>query len=280
MAIGNDMIAIIDYGMGNLRSVQKAFERVGACAQIVSQPDQIARAEKVVLPGVGAFRDAIAHLRSQHLVDPVRDAVRSGRPFLGICLGLQLLFDISYEDGEYPGLGILPGKVVRFDFSSLPGAAELKIPQMGWNQLQWTADCPVLRGIAPGTHFYFVHSYHVVPSEPGSVNPVSEPGSVNPISEPGSVNAISEPGSVNPVFSARPDSRAAERRATRDFPGSQSPALRDVPGSQSPALNVATCCYGYDFAAMVWRDNLFATQFHPEKSQSAGLQLLENFTRL
>ena len=213
--------------MGNLRSVQKAFERVGGPAQIVTTPEQIARADKVVLPGVGAFRDAIGQIRSQGLVDPIQEAIRSGRPFLGICLGLQLLFDISYEDGEYHGLGILPGKVVRFDFSSLPGSASFKIPQMGWNQLQWSEPCRLLHGIAPGTHFYFVHSYYVAPEAPDA----SRPGD-------------------------------------------------PVRGGRGGPLNIATCNYGYDFAAMVWRDNLFATQFHPEKSQTAGLALLRNFAAL
>jgi imidazole glycerol-phosphate synthase subunit HisH len=207
------MIAIIDYGMGNLRSVQKAFERVGAQAEIVTTAEQIRRAERVVLPGVGAFRDAIAHLREQGLVDPVIEAARSGRPFLGICLGMQLLFDLSYEDGEHRGLGIVPGRVVRFRFAA--GSAQeqkLKIPHMGWNQLTWDTACPLLEGLARGTYFYFVHSYHVAPSD--------------------------------------------------------------------PAIARAQCSYGYDFTAMIWRNNLFAAQFHPEKSQEAGLTMLQNFAAL
>lgn len=206
------MIAIVDYGMGNLRSVQKAFERVGAAAQIVREPEAIARADKVVLPGVGAFRDAIGHLREQGLVEPLIEAVNSGRPFLGICLGLQLLFDTSYEDGEYQGLGIVPGRVVRFDWQGRPGTEGLKIPHMGWNQLQWSEPCPLLAELDPGQYFYFVHSYYVEP-------------------------AVVE-------------------------------------------IRQARCEYGHDFTAMIWRDNLFATQFHPEKSQEAGLKLLGNFARL
>ncbi len=206
------MIAIVDYGMGNLRSVQKGFERVGADARIVSSAEEIDRAAKVVLPGVGAFADAIEHMRRQGLVEPVVRAIESGRPFLGICLGLQLLFDVSYEDGEYTGLGIVPGKVVRFDFDGLPAARGLKIPHMGWNQLWWDESCPILNGLDQGTHFYFVHSYHVQPIE------------------------------------------------------------ADV--------RVARSDYGVEFVAMVWRDNLFATQFHPEKSQRHGLCILENFSRL
>jgi glutamine amidotransferase len=207
-----DVIAIIDYGMGNLRSVQKAFERVGADARIVSSEDEIERASRVVLPGVGAFADAIANLRKQGLVEPVLQAIESGRPFLGICLGLQLLFDVSYEDGEHTGFGMVPGKVVRFDFADLPAARGLKIPHMGWNQLHWDEPCPLLAGLTSGTYFYFVHSYHVQPVE------------------------------------------------------------ADV--------KTARCDYGVEFVAMIWRQNLYATQFHPEKSQKSGLKILENFTRL
>lgn len=206
------MIAIIDYGMGNLRSVQKGLERIGAEARIVTAPEQIHAAEKVVLPGVGAFRDAMAHLRDRNFVDAIRQAVDSGRPFLGICLGLQLLFDVSYEDGEHTGLGIIPGQVRRFDFSDDPDLAGLKVPHMGWNQLTWTADCPMLRGLTSGEYFYFVHSYHVVPAD--------------------------------------------------------------------PAVTVGRCNYGHDFTAMIWRDNIYATQFHPEKSQKAGLEMLADFSAL
>ncbi len=128
------MIGIIDYGMGNLRSVQKAFQRYGADARIITTPAEMLQADKVVLPGVGAFADCIQHLRDRGLVDSIRSTIDAGKPFLGICLGLQMLFDVSYEDGEYPGLGIIPGKVVRFDWTHRPEAAGLKIPHMGWNQ--------------------------------------------------------------------------------------------------------------------------------------------------
>lgn len=205
-------IAIIDYGMGNLRSVQKGFERVGASAHIVTAADQIRGADKVVLPGVGAFRDAIAHLRDQNLVEVVKEVIDSGRPFLGICLGLQLLFDVSYEDGRHEGLGIVPGEVVRFDFSHRPELRDLKVPHMGWNQVRFKPDCPLYAGLKQGEHFYFVHSYHVVPTNPD-------------------------------VTSGRAD-------------------------------------YGGEFTASIARGNLFATQFHPEKSQKAGLKMLENFARL
>jgi imidazole glycerol-phosphate synthase subunit HisH len=201
------MIAIIDYEMGNLRSVQKAFERVGHTAVITSDPAVLADAEKVVLPGVGAFRDAISALRQRKLVGPIRAAIDRGKPFLGICLGLQLLFDKSYEDGEYDGLGIVPGEVVRF---KVP--AEFKVPHMGWNQVQIRRRPPVLNGIDDGAHFYFVHSYYVVPRDPSVVATETD--------------------------------------------------------------------YSSAFCSSIWRDNLFAVQFHPEKSQSAGLRLLKNFAEL
>jgi glutamine amidotransferase len=201
------MIAIIDYEMGNLRSVQKAFERVGHSAVITSDPAVLADADKIVLPGVGAFRDAIAALRERKLVEPLRAAIRARKPFLGICLGLQLLFEKSYEDGEYEGLGIVPGEVVRFQLPS-----EYKVPHMGWNQLQFRRRSPIFDGIEEGTHFYFVHSYHVVP--------------------------------------------------------------KDV------AMIATETDYARPFCSSIWRDRLFAVQFHPEKSQAAGLRLLKNFAEL
>ena len=200
-------IAIIDYQMGNLRSVQKGFERVGHKACVTSDPRELADCDKVVLPGVGAFEDAMAELRKRDLVKPIQEAIEGQKPFLGICLGLQLLFDVSYEDGEHEGLGVIPGTVVRFEVP--PGT---KVPHMGWNQLSIRRQAPVLDGIDDGTFFYFVHSYYVVPQDDQVV--ASE--------------------------TAYPDS----------------------------------------FCSMVWRDNLFATQFHPEKSQRDGLRLLQNFAEL
>lgn len=201
------MIAIIDYQMGNLRSVQKGFEKVGHRATITSDPDVLARADKVVLPGVGAFGDAMAELKRRHLVEPIRQAVDAGKPFLGICLGLQLLFDVGYEHGTHEGLGILRGEVVRFEVPR-----QYKVPHMGWNQLAIRRPAPLLAGLPDGVHCYFVHSYYVAPV----------------------------------------DARVVATET--DYP---------IP-----------------FCSMIWRDNLFATQFHPEKSQQHGLRMLANFAEL
>jgi imidazole glycerol-phosphate synthase subunit HisH len=201
------MIAIIDYGMGNLRSVQKAFERAGHTVTITDDAAVLADATKVVLPGVGAFRDAIAALRSRQLVEPIRAAIAAGKPFLGICLGLQLLFDRSFEDGQYEGLGVVPGEVVRFEVP-----VEFKVPHMGWNQVRFRQRAPIFTGIEDGAYFYFVHSYYVVPRDPS-------------------------------VIATETD-------------------------------------YPQPFCSSIWRGNLFATQFHPEKSQEAGLRVLKNFAEL
>lgn len=201
------MIAIIDYQMGNLRSVQKGFEKVGHAAVITSDPRELEEASKIVLPGVGAFGDAIHELQRRDLVQSIKAAIASGKPFLGICLGLQLLFDVGYEGGEFQGLGVLPGKCIRFE---LP--AEYKVPHMGWNQCRILRRAPLLKDTRENTHFYFVHSYHVVPEDKS-------------------------------VIAIEAD-------------------------------------YGGPFCAAVWKDNLFATQFHPEKSQADGLQLLKNFAEL
>lgn len=157
---------IVDYGMGNLRSVQKAFERIGEPAVVSSDWREIANADRVVLPGVGAFRDAIAALRQHDLTEVLRDHIAADRPFLGICLGLQLLMDVSFEDGEHEGLGVIPGCVRRFN---LP--AEFKVPHMGWNQLAWGPAARMeLRSCLPASPwFYFVHSYHVIPNDAGCV---------------------------------------------------------------------------------------------------------------
>ena len=201
------VISIINYEMGNLRSVQKALEKLGYEATVTDDAAAIAAADKIILPGVGAFSDAIAALRERNLIEPIREVVASGKPTLGICLGMQLLFETSYEDGEHQGLGILPGKVVKFD---LPH--EYKVPHMGWNQVAFSKQSPLYAEINDGAHVYFVHSYYVVPTD-------------------------------NSVIATTTD-------------------------------------YGGPFCSSVERDNLFAAQFHPEKSQKVGLKLLENFARI
>jgi glutamine amidotransferase len=201
------MIQIVDYGMGNLRSVQKAFERLSVPAAICTRPAEFADCDKLVLPGVGAFRDAIAELRRQEFVEPIKAHISAGKPFLGICLGLQLLFDVSYEDGTWDGLGLVPGKVVRF-----PDKGSLKVPHMGWNTVIAAPACPLFTAIPPASYFYFVHSYYVVPDDESVVVGRSE--------------------------------------------------------------------YGPTFASVIQSGNMFATQFHPEKSQKVGLQLLKNFAEL
>jgi glutamine amidotransferase len=198
---------IIDYEMGNLRSVQKAIEATGHAADIVADPEKLADYSHVILPGVGAFRDAISQLRKTGLDQAFIEAVKSGRPCLGVCLGLQLLFDKSFEDGEYTGLGLIPGEVVRF--AAQPG---LKIPHMGWNEIELTRTDPLFAGLGDRPCVYFVHSYH---------------------------------GRV---------------------------------ANQTDLL--ATSDHGGIFTAAVGRDNLRACQFHPEKSQSIGLKIYQNFMAL
>jgi len=199
------MIAIIDYGMGNLRSVQKGFEKVEVDAAIVDEPAAVAGAAGVVLPGVGAFVDAIGQLRKSGLDQAVLEAIKSGKPFLGICLGLQLLFERSFEDGEHTGLGVFAGAVERIP-------AGVKIPHMGWNQVKQVRDMPLYSGVPDSADFYFVHSYVARPTD--------------------------------------------------------------------PAVIAATTDYGGDFASGVARDNVYAFQFHPEKSGLIGLEILRNFGRL
>ena len=164
------MITIVDYQMGNLRSVQKGIERVGGTARISSDPREVAEADKLILPGVGAFGDAMAEINKRQLAGPIREFVESGRPFLGICLGLQLLFETGFEHGEFEGLGILAGDVVKFDAPQFAGEP-LKVPHMGWNTVTRRSDppldgdIPLLAGIPDETHFYFVHSYFVRPTD-------------------------------------------------------------------------------------------------------------------
>lgn len=197
-------IGIIDYQMGNLRSVQKAFEKNGFAAEIFSDPNQMATFDKVVLPGVGAFRDAISEIKQRGFAGPIQEWIAADKPFLGICLGLQMLFEKSFEDGEYDGLGIIQGDVVKFDLPK-----EFKVPHMGWNQIQRSSWFHTFPSIKNETHFYFVHSYYVRPND--------------------------------------------------------------------QSLVALTANYGTDFCAAISRGNLFASQFHPEKSQQSGLSLLKHF---
>ena len=202
-------VAILDYGMANLRSVQKAFEHVAARADIIATPDQIDACDKLVLPGVGAFRDAVATLRQAGHDQAIRRHIERGKLFLGICLGLQMLFDVGYEDGQHVGLGVLKGKCVRFDVDD---TLNLKVPHMGWNQLQLRRPSPLFKDLPDAPGVYFVHGYHVVPDD--------------------------------------------------------------------DAVIATTTDYGRPFVSSVWRDNVMATQFHPEKSQRVGLKILANFAAL
>ncbi len=213
------MIGIIDYGMGNLRSVQKAFETLGHEARLLREADEAAGMERLVLPGVGAFGDGMEHLRRDGWVDAIRGFIGTGRPFLGVCLGMQLLFESSTEDAAredepIAGLGVFEGRVVRLR-EDRPGAGEprIKVPHMGWNALSWDRPDPLLAGLEQGDHVYFVHGYYVSCEEAGDA-----------------------------------------RSAGADYAG--------------------------PFCATVWRDNVWATQFHPEKSQRVGLKLLNNFATL
>ena len=203
------MIALLDYGSGNLRSVQKALLKAGATVRLVQHPEDMVDARAVVLPGVGAFDDCVQALQRQELFEACRQFIQSGRPFLGICVGYQALFDKSEEFNSHaPGLGVFPGRVVRFS-----GQGGLKVPQIGWNQLEISRpDCPLYQGIPSGSYVYFVHSFFPQPAD--------------------------------------------------------------------PAIAATWTTYGETFASSVWSDNIFATQFHPEKSQTVGLRLLGNFVEL
>ena len=197
------MIAIVDYGMGNLRSVEKAFLKVGVDARIVSGPQSVDDASAVVLPGVGAFRDCVRNLTDANLTSAIIRAIEKGKPFLGICLGLQVLFSESEEFGVCKGLDVFRGKVVRFR------DGELKVPHMGWNNAKIKNRPPIFDGIPDESYFYFVHSFYVMPDDPDIVATTTE--------------------------------------------------------------------YGREFTSMIWKDNVFATQFHPEKSQGLGLKILKGF---
>ena len=226
------MIAIIDYGMGNLRSVEKAFEKVGFDAIVTDSPEIIENADKIVLPGVGAFKDAKDGLRERNLIEPIKAHIKQNKLFLGICLGLHLLFTRSHEDGVHEGLDIIPGEVVRFKADrlninntgeqkekvetfkalSVVNNQKLKIPHMGWNTIRAKKKVPILKNLPADPYMYFVHSYFVIPD--------------------------------------RDEVIAAETE------------------------------YGVPFVSMISIDNIFAMQFHPEKSQQYGLMILKNFGEL
>jgi glutamine amidotransferase len=202
------MVAIIDYGMGNIHSVQKALEFCGAKTGVTNKPADIRNADKVILPGVGAFADAMDELKRKGLIGALAEYIKNKKPFLGICLGMQLLFEGSDEAKDSAGLGVLKGRVKLFDKKR-----GLKVPHMGWNQLKKAADkCPLLKDIPEGSYVYFCHSYYPWPNDTKVV--------------------------------------------------------------------AATTDYGIDFASMVWRDNIYGVQFHPEKSQDIGLKILKNFVNL
>ena len=203
------MIALLDYGAGNLRSVDKALRFVGGDVRLVQSPDGMKDASAVVLPGVGAFDDCVNAMQRQELIEASREFIKTGRPFLGICVGYQAMFERSEEfDSRAAGLGLFAGSVVRF-----PVGQGVKIPQIGWNQIEIVQpECPIFKGVENGSHVYFVHSFYPQP-------------------EDGSIVAC---------------------RTT----------------------------YGVEFASAIWRENVYATQFHPEKSQKVGMTILENFVKL
>lgn len=202
----NPKIVIIDYGMGNLRNVQKGFEKVGFEAKVTRNKKEIGRASAVVLPGVGAFKDCMENLEKYGLIDPLLSSIEKGKSYLGICLGLQILFSESEEFGSCKGLDVIKGKVVRFKPDP-----EHKVPHMGWNTIEKTKEVPLLQDIKTGDFFYFVHSYYVIPDEKEWIATFTQ--------------------------------------------------------------------YGIPFASSIWKENLFATQFHPEKSQEKGLRILERFAK-
>jgi glutamine amidotransferase len=201
-------IAIVDYGMGNIHSVQKALESLGGEVIVTNKPAGIKKFDKVVLPGVGSFDDAMKELKKQDLIAALNEHIKNKKLFLGICLGMQLLFEESQEAKKEKGLGFLKGKVLRF-----PDKAGVKVPHIGWNQLnKLSAECPLLKGIPNGSYVYFCHSYYAAPKD--------------------------------------------------------------------KQIIAATCDYGVDFTSVVWQDNVYGVQFHPEKSQAVGLKILKNFVEM
>ena len=199
-------IVIVDYGMGNLRNVQRGFERVGFDAKVTRSKKEIEKASGIVLPGVGAFKDCMVNLERYHLIEAILRSIEKGKPYMGICLGLQILFSESEEFGLHKGLGVVKGRVVKFRPDP-----EHKVPHMGWNTVEMKKEVPMLKEIQGGDFFYFVHSYYVAPDD-------------------------------------------------KEWIGT-------------------TTHYGISFTSSIWKDNIFATQFHPEKSQEKGLKILEAFAR-
>lgn len=207
------MITIIDYEMGNLRSVEKAFEKLGFTARVSNKPNDLLDTDKIVLPGVGAFRDCINNLTEGGFVGPLLQHVEAGKPLLGICVGMQMLFDESEEFGRHKGLGLIPGKVLRFPSGMEERGERLKVPHMGWNNISLKKASPIFAGVKDDSFVYFVHSYYCA--------------------------------------------------------------------AENPEDMAASCTYGnVEFCASVWRDNIMATQFHPEKSQDIGLKIFDNFGKL
>ena len=206
------MVTVIDYGIGNLRSIEKALEAIGAEVLRTDRPDDLLEADHLVLPGVGAFGACINEIRRRGLEEPIKEYVASGRPFIGVCVGMQLLFTESEERGQHRGLDLLPGRVVRFEGIDEATRKPLKVPHMGWNTVAARYASPLLDELPDTPFFYFVHSYHPVPDDEDDV--------------------------------------------------------------------LATSPYGTEFPAIVHRDNVYGVQFHPEKSQRNGLQVLKNFARL
>jgi len=202
------MLAVIDYGAGNLRSVLHALKHLHVTdLRLVQRPDQLSGAEKIILPGVGAFGACMDQMHRQDLVEPLKDALAAGIPYLGICVGMQMLFEVGEEMGEHAGLGVLGGRVIRF-----PHFVDRKVPHMGWNQLKFRRESDLLNGLGEENYVYFVHSYYCAPTDQDTV--------------------------------------------------------------------VASVDYGVEFAAFVQQDNMYGVQFHPEKSQKIGLQILANFLRI
>jgi len=201
------MIIVVDYDMGNLNSVSKALTKVGAKVEVCRDPEKIRQADKLVVPGVGAFGDCMKNLQNYGLLEPIREFIRSGKPYLGICLGMQILMSYSLEFGKYEGLGIFEGEAIPFDKSP-----QLKVPHMGWNQLKIAEDTRLFQGVPNEAYVYFVHSFYVEPKNPNII--------------------------------------------------------------------AATTDYGVNFTSALEWENIFATQFHPEKSQNIGLKILQNFCEL